>query len=241
MIIFPAIDIQEGQVVRLRQGDYGQATRYGEDPLAQALKWAEQGAEWLHVVDLDAAVAGQPVNRALIARIARESGLKVQIGGGIRSLAMAKFYLDDGVARIVVGTRAARDPEFLKTLGENLPGKVALGLDTRGGKIAVQGWTETLDASAEAFLKSAPLAGLACLIFTDIERDGMLTGPNIPALAKVMDATTLPVIASGGISSLEDIRALADLEAGKLLGVIVGKALYEGKFTLKEALKVAAC
>ncbi|MGH7830418.1 MAG: 1-(5-phosphoribosyl)-5-[(5-phosphoribosylamino)methylideneamino]imidazole-4-carboxamide isomerase [Candidatus Binatia bacterium] len=241
MILFPAIDLKDGQVVRLKQGDYSRVTRYAKDALAQAREFAAQGAEWLHMVDLDAAKAGQAVNRKLIAQVAKQSGLKVQVGGGIRSVEMAGAYLGEGVSRVVVGTKAARDPDFLRALGATYPKQVALGLDTKDGKIAVQGWTETLDVSAEDFLKSASLQGIYCLIFTDIARDGMLTGPNLQALRRVMAATELPVIASGGIARLEDIRALADLENCKLLGVIVGKALYEGKFTLKEALQVALC
>lgn len=240
MILFPAIDIKDGKVVRLKQGDYDQVTSYGEDPLAMALEWAAQGAEWLHVVDLDAAKAGLPVNLTVVAEIARRSGLRVQIGGGIRTLEMAKLYFDEGISRVVVGTKAAQNPEFLRSIGVTFPGHVALGLDTKEGKIAIHGWTETLEETAVDFLKSAPLKGIHCLIYTDIARDGMLTGPNLPALQDILNATELPVIASGGVSSLADIRSLAELENCKLLGVIVGKALYEGKFTLKEALQAAA-
>jgi len=191
------------------------------------------------MVDLDAAKAGHPVNRALIAKVAKQSGVKIEVGGGIRSLEMARAYLEEGVQRVVVGTQAVRDPEFLAQLGANFPGQVALGLDAKEGKIAVQGWTETTDRSVEDFLKAAPLKGIHCLIYTDIERDGMLTGPNIPALKKVLQASGLPVISSGGIGSLQDIQNLLDLEDCKLLGTIVGKALYEGKFTLEEALQIA--
>ncbi|MDL1873451.1 1-(5-phosphoribosyl)-5-((5-phosphoribosylamino)methylideneamino)imidazole-4-carboxamide isomerase, partial [Deltaproteobacteria bacterium PRO3] len=156
-----------------------------------------------------------------------------------RSVATAGEYIGDGVARVVVGTKATRDPEFLAALGAKFPGQIALGLDTKAGKIAVHGWTETTGLTVPEYLKSAPLAGVYCLIFTDIARDGMLSGPNIPALREVMAATELPVIASGGVSSLEDLRALVAMEDCKLLGAITGKALYEGKFTLREALKAA--
>jgi phosphoribosylformimino-5-aminoimidazole carboxamide ribotide isomerase len=240
MIVFPAIDLKDHKVVRLKQGDYGQVTSYSNDPLRLAKVWAEEGAEWIHVVDLDAAKSGVPAHRDLIARIAQQVPVKLQVGGGIRSLETAGQYLNDGVARIVVGTKAAQDPKFLGKLGKNFPGKVALGLDTKEGKIAVQGWTETTGLSVQDFLKQAPLAGVACLIFTDIARDGMLTGPNLPALREVLKATELPVIASGGISRIEDIQALVDLEDCKLLGVITGKALYEGKFSLREAIRIAA-
>jgi phosphoribosylformimino-5-aminoimidazole carboxamide ribotide isomerase len=238
MILFPAIDLKDGQVVRLKQGDYGQVTQYSKSPLAQAMEFAAAGAQWLHMVDLDAAKAGKPVNRKIVAEVAAKSGLKVQIGGGIRSLEMAQTYFEEGVSRVVVGTKAAQDPDFLAALGETFPQQVALGLDTKEGKIAIQGWTQTLDTTVEDFLKTAPLAGIYCLIFTDIARDGMLSGPNLAELKKVMAASELSVIASGGISSLKDIQDLVDLEDCKLLGVIVGKALYEGKFNLKDAIKV---
>jgi len=239
MLLLPAIDILNGQVVRLKQGEYDQVTRYSQDPLALARSWADAGVEWGHMVDLDAAKAGHPVNRALIAKVAKQSGVKIEVGGGIRSLEMARAYLEEGVQRVVVGTQAVRDPEFLAQLGANFPGQVALGLDAKEGKIAVQGWTETTDRSVEDFLKAAPLKGIHCLIYTDIERDGMLTGPNIPALKKVLQVSGLPVISSGGIGSLQDIQNLLDLEDCKLLGTIVGKALYEGKFTLEKALQIA--
>lgn len=239
MIIFPAIDLKDSQVVRLTQGDYEQVTHYAKKPLDQAKEFADAGAQWLHMVDLDAAKAGQAVNRKIVAEVAQKSGLKVQVGGGIRSLEMARTYLEDGVSRVVVGTKAAQDPAFLESLGNHFPGQVALGLDTKQGKIAIHGWTQTIETTAVDFLKNAPLQGIYCLIFTDIARDGMLSGPNIAELQKIMAATELPVIASGGVSCLQDLRDLLDLEDCKLLGVITGKALYEGKFTLKDALKIA--
>ncbi|MFO1464088.1 MAG: 1-(5-phosphoribosyl)-5-[(5-phosphoribosylamino)methylideneamino]imidazole-4-carboxamide isomerase [bacterium] len=239
MIVFPAIDLKDGKAVRLQQGDYDQVTQYSDDPLSLARRFREEGAEWIHVVDLDAAKAGRPVHLDLIAGIAREvAPVKLQVGGGIRSLEIARAYFDAGVARVVVGTKAVQDPDFLAALGQAYPGRIALGLDAKAGKIAVHGWTETTGASIEGFLKTAPLEGIYCLIFTDIARDGMLTGPNLPALLEVAKATELPIIASGGVSSLQDIQALVDLENCKILGVITGKALYEGKFTLSEALKV---
>lgn len=237
MMILPAIDIKDGKVVRLSQGDYGKVTRYAEDPLAQAMRFAAQGAQWVHVVDLDAAKAGKPVNDAVIRQIARTTGLQVQVGGGIRTLSMARDYLEGGVARVVVGTRAVRDPDFLKDLSGNFPGRVALGLDTKGGLIAVQGWTQTTGDTLEGFLQSAPLQGVACLIVTDIARDGMLTGPNLEALKKALQLSPIPVIASGGVSSLQDLQSLKGLNDPKLWGVITGKALYEGRFTLEEALQ----
>jgi phosphoribosylformimino-5-aminoimidazole carboxamide ribotide isomerase len=237
MILFPAIDIKDGKVVRLKQGNYNQVTQYAEDPLEIAKQFAAQGAEWVHVVDLDAAKSGQPLNQAAVRRIAKDSGLKVQQGGGVRSPEMAEKYLQSGVTRVVVGTQAVRDPMFLEKLGEAFPGQVALGLDTKEGRIAVAGWTEMTDLKIETYLAQAPLKGIAALIFTDIARDGMLAGPNLSSLKKILEISPVPVIASGGIGSLEDLQSLSELKHPNLLGAIVGKALYEGKFTVKEALK----
>jgi phosphoribosylformimino-5-aminoimidazole carboxamide ribotide isomerase len=238
MILFPAIDLKDGKIVRLRQGDYQKVTRYDKTPLEQARLWAAAGAHWLHMVDLDAAKSGRPEHKKIIAEVAQKSGLKVQVGGGIRNPEMARAYLDEGVSRVVVGTQAVKDPEFLRGLGEKFPGRVALGLDTRDGKIAVQGWTETTETSVADYLAHAPLQGVACLIFTDIGRDGMLKGPNLPALKSVLKICPVPVIASGGVGSLQDLEAIAKLKDEKILGVIVGKALYEEKFTVEEALKI---
>lgn len=238
MLLFPAIDIKDAKVVRLTQGDYDQVTEYNENPVKHASEWAKKGTQWLHIVDLDAAKAGAPVNRDVIAAIAKTSGLKIQVGGGIRSLEMAADYLENGVSRVIVGTRAVQDPLFLGDLGENFPGQVALGLDTKDGKIAVQGWTESTDLSVQEFLNEAPLKNIACLIFTDIAKDGMLQGPNLQALQSVLDISPIPVIASGGISQLQDLENLKAMKHDNLLGVIVGKALYEGCFSLEEALLV---
>ncbi len=237
MILFPAIDIKDGKVVRLTQGDYNQVTEYNENPVKHASEWAKKGTRWLHIVDLDAAKAGAPVNRDIIAAIAKTSGLKVQVGGGIRSLEMAADYLESGVSRVIVGTRAVEDPLFLGELSENFPGQVALGLDTKDGKIAVQGWTESTDLTVQEFLNEAPLKNIACLIFTDIAKDGMLQGPNLKALKAVLEISPIPVIASGGISQIKDLQDLRVLNHHNLLGVIVGKALYEGCFTLEEAIE----
>ncbi|HCU25765.1 MAG TPA: 1-(5-phosphoribosyl)-5-[(5-phosphoribosylamino)methylideneamino]imidazole-4-carboxamide isomerase [Deltaproteobacteria bacterium] len=240
MIVFPAIDLKDGKAVRLKQGDYSQVTSYSDDPIALVRQWKDQGAEWIHVVDLDAAKAGRPVHLELISQMAREAGaVHLQVGGGIRTVEAAGAYFDKNISRVVVGTKAVQDPDFLKGLSETFPRRVALGLDTKDGKIAVQGWTETTELTIREYLRQAPLEHVHSLIFTDIARDGMLSGPNLEALREVLSSTELPVIASGGISSLEDIRALAEMEDCKLLGVITGKALYEGKFTLQEAIHYA--
>ncbi len=238
MILYPAIDLKDQKVVRLIQGDYNQVTVYSDDPVSMAKKWADEGAQWLHLVDLDAAKTGQPAHQKVIEKIAHEVQVKIQIGGGVRSLETAQEYLNSGVSRVVVGTKAVSDRNFLEELGKKCSGKIALGLDTKQGKIAVSGWLESTDQSIEDFLSKAPLSGIGPLIFTDIARDGMLKGPNLEALLQVLNATTLEVIASGGVSSLEDIQKLKELKHPRLDGVIIGKALYEGKFTLKEALDV---
>jgi phosphoribosylformimino-5-aminoimidazole carboxamide ribotide isomerase len=240
MIVFPAIDLKDGKAVRLRQGDYDQVTHYSDDPLQLVRQFKNDGAEWIHVVDLDAAKAGRPVHLELIARMAREAGpVHLQVGGGIRTVEAADAYFAENISRVVVGTKAVQDPEFLRRLGEAHPKRIALGLDTKAGKIAVHGWTETTGLSVAEYLQQAPLEGVHSLIFTDIARDGMLTGPNLEALREVLKVTVLPVIASGGVSSLEDIRALVEMEDCKLLGVITGKAIYENKFSLKDAIALA--
>lgn len=238
MILFPAIDLHNGKVVRLKQGRYDQVTVYGEDPLDLLQSWEALGAQWAHMVDLDAAKSGQPAHRHLIEKIAAKTKLKLQVGGGVRNLETARQYLESGVSRVVVGTQATQDLDFLAALGSHFPQQIALGLDAKDGKLAVHGWTQTLELKATDFLQKAPLQGIACLIYTDIARDGMLTGPNLKALQELMAATKLPVISSGGVSSLQDIQNLLALENCQLLGVIVGKALYEGKVSVAEALRV---
>ena len=241
MIVFPAIDLKDGKAVRLRQGDYDQVTQYSEDPLQLVRQFKNDGADWIHVVDLDAAKAGRPVHLELISRMTREAApVQLQVGGGIRTVEAADAYFAENVARVVVGTKAVQDPEFLRQLGEAHPQRISLGLDTKAGKIAVHGWTETTGTTVDEYLKQAPLQGVHSLIFTDIARDGMLSGPNLEALREVLKITELPVIASGGVASLEDIQALVDLEDCKLLGVITGKAIYENKFSLKEAIRIAS-
>lgn len=238
MIFYPAIDIKDAKVVRLTQGDYDQVTEYAQDPVTQAKSFADAGAKWLHVVDLDAAKAGAPVNHEIIAQIVQSTSLQVQIGGGIRTVEMAQQYLDIGVERVIVGTQAVKDPSFLQALATKFPGQVALGLDTKEGQIAIQGWTETVSQSLANYLKQTPLKGVACLIFTDIARDGMLTGPNLDALKEALTLSPIPVIASGGVASLDDLKQLQALAHPNLLGVISGKAIYEGRFKLSDALEL---
>lgn len=242
MIIFPAIDLKGGRVVRLEQGLADRETIYGEDPGAQAQQWLDAGAEWVHVVDLDGAFTGTPANRSAVARIAA-TGLKVQLGGGIRTAEAVQTALDAGVTRVVIGTRAAIDPQFLKTLIRQFGAEtVAVGIDAKNGKVAIKGWVDVLDIDATVLAGKAYECGTKYLIYTDISRDGMLSGPNIEAQAEMADKVGLQVIASGGVSSLNDIVALnkigADGHGKAIYGVITGKALYDGRLDLKEAIAV---
>jgi len=234
--LYPAIDLRGGRCVRLYQGDYGRETVYGDDPVAQALAFEAEGAAWIHVVDLDAARSGEPVNRPVVAAIAAAVSVPVQTGGGVRDEAAAEALIDAGVARVVLGTAALEQPDLVRRLAPRFP--VAVGLDARGREVAVRGWEEgsgrdLLDVAAE-FAD----AGVAALVVTEIGRDGTLEGPDLEGLAAVLAATRIDVIASGGVGSLDDLRALDQLSIGdrRLAGVIVGRALYEGAFTLADAL-----
>jgi phosphoribosylformimino-5-aminoimidazole carboxamide ribotide isomerase len=234
--LYPAIDLRGGRCVRLYQGDYGRETIYGDDPVAQALAFEAEGAAWIHVVDLDAARSGEPVNRPVVAAIAAAVSVPVQTGGGVRDEAAAEALIEAGVARVVLGTAALEQPDLVRRLAPRFP--VAVGLDARGREVAVRGWEEgsgrdLLDVAAE-FAD----AGVAALVVTEIGRDGTLEGPDLEGLAAVLAATDIDVIASGGVGSLDDLRALDQLSVGdrRLAGVIVGRALYEGAFTLTDAL-----
>lgn len=232
--LFPAIDLRDGQVVRLTQGDYGSAKVYGSDPVAVARSFADAGASWIHVVDLDAARSGSPQNRPVVAAIAAAvvGRARVQTGGGVRALADAQQLADAGVARVVMGSAAIQHPELVDAAADVID--VAVGLDHRDGEIAVNGWTEGSGVSLGEAMGWYPAA--SAFVITDIARDGMLEGPDVEGLAATAAHSTAPVIASGGVSSLADIAALADV-AG-VTGIITGKALYEGRFTVAEALKV---
>lgn len=218
------------------QGDPDRATVYGKDPVAMALHWQEQGAQWLHLVDLDGAFTKGPVNDSIILRIARSLSIPVEVGGGIRTLETIDRYLSGGVARVIIGTAALRAPEMVEEACRRYPGQIALGLDARDGQVAVEGWKEsTRTDAAELVLRFKGLE-LAAVIYTDIHRDGMQTGVNIEATRRLMEMTKRPVIASGGVSSLGDIEALLELRPLGLLGVITGRAIYEGTLDLKEAI-----
>ncbi len=230
--LYPAIDLRGGRVVRLAKGDYDAETVYGDDPVAVAVAFADAGAPWIHVVDLDAARSGDPVNRPVVASIGRalEGRARLQNGGGIRSLDDVEALFDAGVSRVVMGSAAVRDPELVTVASAVMP--VAVGLDHRDGELAVHGWTQGSGVHLDEALSMFPYA--AAFVITDISRDGMLTGPDIDGLAAAVAATTVPVIASGGVASLADILALASIPG--LGGIITGKALYEGRFTVRDAL-----
>ena len=237
MLILPAIDLRAGRCVRLRQGRYDQETVFDDDPVAVARRFEAAGATWLHVVDLDGARTGEPGNRDTVRRIADSVGMQVEVGGGIRTTQAAGEMLAMGVARVIVGTRAIRDPEWLKKVADRFPHQVALGLDARGaGAVAVQGWTEKTGLMVADVFDAVRGLALAAIIYTDIARDGMMSGPNLEATAEVVQATCLPVIASGGVTTIQDVE---HLKAAGVAGAIIGRALYEGKMTLEEALAAA--
>jgi phosphoribosylformimino-5-aminoimidazole carboxamide ribotide isomerase len=238
VILFPAIDLKNGEAVRLQQGDMARATVFHRDPAEQARIFASQGFEYLHIVDLDGAFAGQPMNAAAVERILFAVRLPVQLGGGIRDHATIAGWLDKGVSRVIIGTAAVRDPALVKAAAKTFPGRVAVGLDARDGKVAVQGWAESSELSALDIARRFEDAGVAAIIYTDIARDGMLQGLNIDATVALADAVSIPVIASGGLASLDDIRALLTPRARKLAGAIAGRALYDGRLDAAAALKL---
>jgi len=238
MILFPAIDLKDGLCVRLRHGDMATATIYNEDPAAQARAFEEQGFEWLHVVDLNGAFQGTAINGAAVGAILKATRNPVQLGGGIRTLAQVEEWLERGVARVILGTVAVRDPELVKQACRLFPGKVAVGIDAKGGKVAVQGWAETSSLGVVELARKFEGAGVAAIIYTDIDRDGVLTGINWPSTIELANAVTIPVIASGGLASLDDIRRMTQPDARKLAGAISGRALYDGRIDPAEALAI---
>jgi phosphoribosylformimino-5-aminoimidazole carboxamide ribotide isomerase len=238
MILFPAIDLKDGQCVRLRLGDMDQATVFNDDPAAQAREFAEQGFEWLHLVDLNGAFAGRPVNAAAVEAVLAVARVPVQLGGGIREIATVETWLTKGVRRVILGTAAVRDPDFVRQACRQFPGCIAVGVDARAGKVAAAGWAETTDMSAPELAKRFEDAGVAAIIYTDIERDGMLQGLNVEATLRLAHATTIPVIASGGLASLDDIRRLVEPDCAILEGAVCGRALYDGRLDGRQALRL---
>jgi phosphoribosylformimino-5-aminoimidazole carboxamide ribotide isomerase len=236
VILFPAIDLKNGQCVRLEQGDMARATVFGLDPAAQAKSFAAQGFEYLHVVDLDGAFAGKPMNAQAVEAMLEAVTMPVQLGGGIRDLATVEAWLDKGVARVIIGTAAVRDPDLVKSAAAKFPGRVAVGLDARDGKVAVQGWAETSQVTVLEIAQRFEDAGVAAIVFTDIARDGLLKGLNLEATLAFADRISIPVIASGGLASIEDIKAMLTPRAKKLAGAIAGRALYDGRLDPAAAL-----
>ena len=239
MLVIPAIDLKGGRCVRLRQGRMDEATVYGDDPAAVARRWAEAGARRIHVVDLDGAFAGRPENREAIRAIRRAVDVPIELGGGIRDRATAEALFAEGVDYVILGTAALEDPDLVARLAEAHPERVLVGIDARAGRVAVRGWADVTDVAAEDLARDLAGRGAAGFIFTDIERDGMQTGVNLEATAAFARASAVPVIASGGVSTLEDVRRLKPLEPLGVVGVITGRALYEGTLDLAEALAVA--
>ncbi len=240
MILFPAIDLKDGLAVRLEQGDMARATVFNHDPAAQAAEFETLGFRYLHLVDLNGAFAGKPVNAAAVERILETVSIPVQLGGGIRDRATVETWLEKGINRVILGTAAVRDPEFVKAAAKAHPGRVAVGLDARDGRVAVDGWAETSDLPAEDIAKRFEDAGVAAIIYTDIARDGLLKGLNLEATIALADAVSIPVIASGGLASLNDIEALLEPRAQKLEGAITGRALYDGRLDPRAALALVA-
>ena len=240
MIFFPAIDLKDGQCVRLYQGDMERVTVFGEDPAGQARGFAETGAEWLHVVDLNGAVSGRPVNEDAVTEILAAVEIPVQLGGGIRDRETVDLWLGRGIKRVILGTAAVRQPDLVKQACGGHPGRVAIGIDARDGKVAVEGWTETSEITALDLARRFEDCGVAAIIYTDISRDGAMQGPNIEATVELAGAVNVPVIASGGVSSLADLEALKKAGEGTLEGVISGRALYDGRINVTEAVKLLA-
>jgi len=236
VILFPAIDLKDGLAVRLQQGDMARATVFNRDPAVQASTFEQQGFDYLHIVDLDGAFAGRPMNAAAVEGILGAVKIPLQLGGGIRDRATIDGWLGKGVARVIIGTAAVRDPALVKDAAKKYPGRVAVGLDARHGKVAVEGWAATSELSALDIARRFEDAGVAAIVYTDVARDGMLKGLNLDATIALADAVSIPVIASGGLASLDDVRALLAPRARKLAGAIAGRALYDGRLDAAEAL-----
>ncbi|RMA41055.1 1-(5-phosphoribosyl)-5-[(5-phosphoribosylamino)methylideneamino]imidazole-4-carboxamide isomerase [Rhodophyticola porphyridii] len=234
MILYPAIDLKDGQAVRLLKGDMDKTTVFNDDPAAQARAFQDAGCQWLHLVDLNGAFEGQPVNGAAVEKILAETTVPAQLGGGIRDMATIEMWLARGIARVILGTVAVEDPDLVRAAAKAFPGQVAVGLDAREGRVATRGWAEETDLMVTDLARSFEDAGVAAIIYTDINRDGAMQGPNVAATADLARATTIPVIASGGVSSLSDLVALRD--TGVIAGAISGRALYDGALDLAAAL-----
>lgn len=236
MIVIPAIDLKEGKCVRLEQGLMDRDTVYSDNPAAQALVWESKGAELLHIVDLDGAFAGEPKNRTAIESIVQALKIPTQLGGGIRDLATIEAYLGMGIGRVIIGTAAQRNPELVQEACGKFPGRIVVGIDAKNGMVAVQGWAELTDVTAIDLAKKFEGYGVSAIVYTDISRDGMMQGPNIEATKSLAEAISIPVIASGGVSTLKDIENLMAVEKAGISGAITGKAIYSGAIELAEAI-----
>ena len=236
MILFPAIDLKDGQCVRLKLGDMDQATVFNDDPAAQALSFEAQGFEWLHLVDLNGAFAGRPVNRTAVEAILGAVKIPVQLGGGIRNLGQIEAWLNQGIRRVILGTVALRNPALVREACRVFPGRIAVGIDAKGGRVAVEGWAETSDLSATDLARRFSDAGVSAIIFTDVDRDGILKGLNIDSTLELARAVPIPVIASGGLASMDDIHRLMQSDCRILEGAISGRALYDGRINVPVAL-----
>lgn len=237
-ILFPAIDLKDGKCVRLKLGDMNQSTVYNDDPAAQALAFEQQGFEWLHVVDLNGAFAGESVNGAAVEAILGATKIPVQLGGGIRNIEQIESWLEKGLARVVLGTVAVRDPDLVISACRKFPGMIAVGIDARGGKVAVEGWAEASELGVIELARKFENAGVSAIIYTDIDRDGILTGINWDSTIELAEAVSIPVIASGGLASIDDVIRLTMPDAQLLEGAITGRALYDGRLDPAEALTV---
>lgn len=236
MILFPAIDLKGGVCVRLERGEMEQATIFNHDPAAQARSFAEAGFEWLHVVDLDGAFAGHSVNADAVIAILATVDIPIQLGGGIRDIAAIKTWLERGVSRVILGTAAVRNPNLVRSAASNFPGKIAVGIDARGGRVAVEGWAETSELVATDLARRFEDAGVAAIVYTDIDRDGVFAGLNLDATLTLAKAVSIPVIASGGLASLADVERLTEPRYSSLVGAVAGRALYDGRLDAKAAL-----
>jgi len=236
MIVIPAIDLKDGRCVRLEQGLMERDTVFCDSPSEQALQWQEQGAELLHIVDLNGAFAGEPKNRSSIEAIVKTINIPTQLGGGIRDMKTVEVYLSLGVGRVILGTAALRNPDLVKDACKRFPGRIVVGIDAKNGMVAVQGWAEVTDIRAVEMARKFEGYGVSAIIYTDISRDGMLSGPNIEATRELAEAISIPVIASGGVSRMADIENLMAIEASGVIGVITGRAIYTGAISLAEAV-----
>ena len=238
MIFFPAIDIYQGKCVRLEKGDFEKKTIFNEDPVDQAKFFEDMGCNWIHVVDLDGAKNGSSSNFNIVEEISLKTNLKIQFGGGVRSIAKIKSLLDAGIERVVIGTKAINDNSFLDVVCRDFPNKIVIGIDARKGKVSIEGWTKDSGINANELAINAEKKGVCAIIFTDIDKDGLMSGPNIPSTLEIAKAVNIPVIVSGGVSAIEDVIEVKENEGSGIGGVICGRAVYDKKVDIKEALKI---